>query len=333
MKKTKLCIIGTSFLVYEMLVECTKDLPVEFAAISLLEDESHKAAERICTHYRCGKIYSDYRQMLEVEKPELVFLFPAKTDDGTIAEHCLQAGAYVFAERPICTDIPTADRLISLQKETNCYIMPRYNRRFAPSYMMAREILLREEFGRPDLFFANYDAFPFESEDSMLWVHLTHIIDLMIYLLGDLTLICAQKVIIDANRRAFNMTFSSACGAVGTIQSAFTQCFESPVERVRITGNNRNILVDNLRSLKYYRPAPNRKLGGQMTLLDGGDVLSWEQNNSQMSLCNYYGFEGCIQELVAAAREKRPPAFHMEDAKKTIVLLNELKNVVTTYEK
>lgn len=324
MEGIRLAVIGGSFLVHDMLMECLKPLPVQRVGISAPEEEMEKVAR----HYACGARYADYRALLERERPQVVLLFPREGDSGKIARECLAAGAYVFAERPVCRTTAQAEALIALQRRTGCYLMPRYNRRCAPSYQMAREILGRPEFGRPDLFLANYHAFPFESEEAMLWIHLSHIIDTMIYLLGDLRLLRADLAVRGGQGLGYHLTLAAENGAVGAVQSGFTQCFETPVERVCITGDGRSVEIDNIRSLTYYRPAPPRKQGDDPVLRDGGDALAWRQNFSQMSLYSYYGFEGCLEEIVRAAAERRAPAFHMEDAAKTIRLLEEIEKKV-----
>ena len=321
MQPLKLAVIGCSFLVYDMLMECIKPLPVECAAICGAPEETEKIRRR----YNCGKHYGDYREMLEKERPRVVLLFPASGDTFEAAKACLKAGAYVFAERPVCGGSAQAQELIALQKETGCYVMPRYNRRCAPAYMMAKEIIARPEFGRADMFTANYYAGPYASEKAMVWSHFSHIIDAMISLVGDMRLLHADKIVRDEQRAGYNLSFLSESGAIGMVQSGFMLCYEYPMERVEVTGDGRCVIIENMRSLTYHRPAPERKYGGKMILADGGDALCWMQNYGQMTLFSYYGFEGCLEEIVDAAANGGPPSFHMEDAARTIRLLEDIE--------
>jgi predicted dehydrogenase len=304
-----------------MLMECLKPLPVEKVAICGNPDYM----EKIGRQYTCGNRYTDYREMLAREKPDVVLLFPEEGDVAAMARDCLKSGAYVFAERPVCQSTAEVTEMIRLQEQTGRYIMPRFTRRCAPSYQMAKEILGRAEFGSPDMFLVNYYAGPYGSEKAMIWSHFSHIVDAMVYLLGDMKLLHAEKTVRDEHKACYNMSFQTASGAIGVIQSGFTLCYEYPMEHIKITGDNRYLVIDNIRTLHYYRPAPERKYGGRMVLSDDGDTLSWSQNYGQMSLFSYYGFEGCLEEIVQAAIEKRPPSFHMEDAAKTIKLLEEIE--------
>lgn len=315
-------IIGCNMLVGDMLMQCLAPLNVRVVGIS--GDEG--AASKIMHSFVCGTYYADYHDLLAAEKPQLVLIFP---DDPfaefDIVKDCLKAGAYAFAGHPVCTTVAQAEEIIQLQKETGCYVMPRYNRRGAPSYQMAREIIQRPEFGKCDMFLASYYAAPYISEKRMLLSHFSHLIDALIYLLGDMQLLSSDKIVKDDKRICYNMTFLTESGAIGTLQSGFTLCYENPMERVVVTGDGRSLLLENIRSLTYYRPAPERKYGGKMILSDQTDALKWEQNYGQMTMFSYYGFEGCLEELVHAIEEKRAPDFHMEDGIKTLRLLEEIE--------
>jgi predicted dehydrogenase len=190
---------------------------------------------------------------------------------------------------------------------------------------MAHEIIKRPEFGRTDMFIANYYASSYASEKAMIWNHFSHIVDAMLYLVGDMELLHADKIVRDEHRICYNMSFLTAQGAIGMIQSGFTLCSENPMERITVTGDGRSVLLENIRSLTYYRPAPERKYGGTMVLQDGGDALKWEQNYGQMSLFSYYGFEGCLENLVDAALHKKRPALDMNDGLKTIRILEDIE--------
>jgi predicted dehydrogenase len=321
MENLRLAVLGCSKLVYTMLMECLKPLPVEKVAVWGNDDDVAK----LCRQYQCGTRYPDYRELLEKEHPEIVILFNNTGHLFEMARDCLSAGAYVFAERPVCGSIAEAEELIALQKKTGCYVVPRYNRRRAPSYLMAREIITRAEFGKTDMFIANYYAGPYASEHDMIWSHFSHMIDTLIFLCGKLELLHAEKIIKDEHRAGYNLSFASEKGAIGVMQSGFTQCYEFPMERVQVTGDRRCVVVENIRELTYYRPAPERKYNGRMVLEEGGDALCWKQNYGQMSLFSYYGFEGCLEEIVEAAAAHRPPAFHIEDALETIRILEDIE--------
>lgn len=77
------------------------------------------------SHARSGAehAYSDYREMLEQEKPDLVSVAPRWTDQHyEMVKAALEAGAHVCCERPLCRTLKEADELIALAGEKNLKI-------------------------------------------------------------------------------------------------------------------------------------------------------------------------------------------------------------------
>ena len=328
----KLAVIGCLSLVYDLLLEGLKLLPVRTVAICGSKDEM----EKIGLHYNCGNKYTNYKALLEREKPDVVLLFPTEGDAEAMVKDCLLAGTYVFAERPVCQSLAAAEDLVKLQEKTGCYVMARYTRRCATAYQMAREIITRPEFGKTEMFIANYYTDPggdtSTSEKVFVWNHISHIIDAMLYLTGDMELLHAEKVIRDEHHICYNMSFRTHNGAIGLIQSGSTLCYEYPMERVLVTGNKRCVIVENIRNLTYHRPAPVRKHGDKAVLDESSDALVWKQNYGQLSSFGYYGIEGCLEEITDAALHRREPSFHAADVLKVVKILEELENKAVQYE-
>ena len=61
--------------------------------------------------------YSDYREMLEKEKPELVAIATESGKHAAIALNCIKAGCHVIIEKPIALSLADADMIIKAAKE------------------------------------------------------------------------------------------------------------------------------------------------------------------------------------------------------------------------
>ena len=57
--------------------------------------------------------YTDYHEMLEKEKPELVAIATESGEHARIALDCLEAGANIIIEKPIALSLEDADKIIA----------------------------------------------------------------------------------------------------------------------------------------------------------------------------------------------------------------------------
>ncbi|MFH5183487.1 Gfo/Idh/MocA family protein [Paenibacillus sp. TAB 01] len=279
-------------------------------------------AETVYDRYRVPKAYADYREMLEREQLDAVICF---TDDVYahfgIAEACLLANVHVFMERPACFTIAQAERLLELQRCMGKYVVSRFNKRFTTAYMMAKEIIHREEFGRITMFLSKFQGSESASEEQFLFNHVSHHLDLARYLLGEIGSLHVDTIKLDAHRVGYNISFVAESGAIGVIQSGSLQQIEYPMERVEITGVGTNVIVDNIRHVEYNRPAPHRESFQFAKLADGGDTLLWNLNHGNLSHYSYYGFEQQLYEFIDSLRKQTAPAPNMEDTIHTVKLL------------
>ncbi|SFK79050.1 Predicted dehydrogenase [Paenibacillus sp. 1_12] len=320
----KLCIIGCSQFVYDFIYDCTKRFPMKLAAIC----DSHTNTAAFTERYYCPAVYEDYMEMLDMEKPDLVISFPAYKAQYEVTRNCLLAGAHVFSERPICLNTQQALELIEIQRQTNRYVMPRLNRRYAPSYVMAKNTMEKQEFGAPTMYLAKYHASAYESEEIFIWNHAIHHLDVARYLLGELKLLHVERAYVDPRRMGYNISFRSDQGCIGVIQTSSLQYGEYPMERVEVTGNLRNVIVDNIRSVQYNRPAPSRVNIASMQFDEDGDTLIWNQNFAQLNNFTFYGFENMFEHFVDCILTHKQPMPHMEDTLKTLELVERLRELV-----
>jgi predicted dehydrogenase len=310
--------------VFDFIYDCTKRYPIALVGIC----DSKLNAETFGKRYYCPAIYEDYKEMLEKEQPDLVISFPKYAEQYEVARDCLLAGVHVFSERPICLSTDNARSLVEIQRQTNRYVMARLNRRFTPSYVMARNVVESPEFGNPTMYLAKYHASAYDSEESFIWNHAIHHLDLARYLLGELTLLHSERVYVDTQRIGYNISFRSAGGCIGVIQTSSLQYGEYPMERVEITGHMRNVIVDNIRSVQYNRPAPKRETFDAMNFVEGGDTLVWNPNFAQLNNFTFYGFENMFEHWVQCISRGEKPALEMEDTLKTLELVERLSELV-----
>ena len=323
-RRIRTAIIGCGGYPYRFLYECMKALPFQLVAIS---DEC-EAMSRFSERYCVSAQYENHCEMILKEKPEFVLVFPQEKDQYRIAVDCVKAGAYVFCERPISRNISEIQELVTLQRKMGCSVIPRLNRRFTPSYIMARSVLNQPEFGKPSMYFAKYHAQPYASEESFIWNHIIHHLDVARYLLGEISILFVDKVLQSETKMGFNILFKSEQGCSGVLQTSSLQRGEYPVERVEITGYERNLMIDNLRYVEYLRPSSTKTIPSDMVLREGEDALVWKPNSAQLNNFSYYGFETCFAHIAECILSKKASEHDISDMINTLKLVEQVAKMI-----
>lgn len=92
--------------------------------------------------------YTDYKEMLEKEKPELIAICTESGNHASIALDCIGAGANLIIEKPIALSLEEADQIIAKAKEKNVKVSACHQNRFNKSILKIREAVEQERFGR-----------------------------------------------------------------------------------------------------------------------------------------------------------------------------------------
>lgn len=92
--------------------------------------------------------YSNYHEMLEKEKPELVAIATESGKHASIAMDCIEAGCNLIIEKPIALSISDADAIIKASKEKDVKVCVSHQNRFNKSIQKIREALERNRFGK-----------------------------------------------------------------------------------------------------------------------------------------------------------------------------------------
>ena len=105
-------------------------------------DPDEKGRAKAAARSKAARPYSDYRRMLEQEKPELLCVAPRWTlEHGAMIRAALQAGAHVFSEKPFTTTLAEADELLELAERTQRRIAVAHQIRLAPGILHLKEAL------------------------------------------------------------------------------------------------------------------------------------------------------------------------------------------------
>lgn len=144
------------------------------------------------------KQYSDYKQMLSEQKPDLVSICTESGKHEEIALYCIEQGIHLIIEKPIALSIEGADRIIRASEEYNVKVCACHQNRFNKSVVKIREALEQNRFGK--MFYGTahirwhrdreyYDRAPWrgtwEQDGGALMNQCIHNIDLLRWMMGD----------------------------------------------------------------------------------------------------------------------------------------------------
>lgn len=92
--------------------------------------------------------YTDYREMLEKERIDLVAICTESGKHAAIALDCIKAGCNLIIEKPIALSIADADAIIAAAKEHKVKVCACHQNRFNKSIRKIRDAVEKGRFGR-----------------------------------------------------------------------------------------------------------------------------------------------------------------------------------------
>jgi UDP-N-acetyl-2-amino-2-deoxyglucuronate dehydrogenase len=95
-----------------------------------------------------AKQYSDYKQMLQELKPDLVSICTESGKHASIALDCIEAGVNLIIEKPIALSIKDADAIIEKAKKKKVKVCACHQNRFNKSVVKIREAMEENRFGK-----------------------------------------------------------------------------------------------------------------------------------------------------------------------------------------
>lgn len=92
--------------------------------------------------------YTDYKKLLEIEKPDLVSIATESGNHAELALYCIEKGIHVIIEKPMAMSINDANRIISLAEEKNVKVSACHQNRFNVAVQELRKAVEAGRFGK-----------------------------------------------------------------------------------------------------------------------------------------------------------------------------------------
>ena len=123
------------------------------------------------------RYYTDYREMLDREKPDLVSVATSDHLHADITVDAANGGARaILCEKPIATTLADVDRMIAATETNSVLLSIEHTRRWRTKYHAARELIRTGELGPLRTITANMF-----SNRSMLFRNGTHVVDMICF--------------------------------------------------------------------------------------------------------------------------------------------------------
>lgn len=308
-KKLRVCFIGAGGHSFRNVYPTFQYAPVDLAAIC---DVNGGRAAAYARQFGARSAYTDYAEMLERERPDAVFIVTSYREDGRvqateIALDCMRRGAHVWMEKPAAASVSEVEELIETSRQTGKFVLVGLKKMFFPSVEKVKRIIGSDDFGRPTSIYVRYPQSmpPLEERGDprkmiSLLDHIYHPAAIIQYLMGNIARMSYERDAVGGGS-VTNLRFES--GAVGTLHMVPRLGAGSPLERLEVTGEGANVIVDNGVKVTYYRNSRGKGLGyGRSdTYLVDDEVapLHWEPEFSLGQLYNKNLFLlGYVQEVL-----------------------------------
>jgi len=102
--------------------------------------------------------FSDLDEMLEATRPDAVSVCTPPACHGELAARCLKRGLHVLCEKPLTTDLASAQQLWNVAEQANRSLLVAAKYRHVPELRMAREMLRCGEIGAVKVFRIEFAA-------------------------------------------------------------------------------------------------------------------------------------------------------------------------------
>ncbi|HID07390.1 MAG TPA: Gfo/Idh/MocA family oxidoreductase, partial [Armatimonadetes bacterium] len=202
--------------------------PVELVALCDVSEE------RVTTATQCfgGRPYTDYREMLDREELDALFICVPPFAHGDIELRALERGLHLFIEKPVVLDMDVGIAILEAVRKANVLTSVGYSRRYSPIVNAVRELLSTQTIAMVTanrwggIVMATDWWRQVDKSGGRLVENATHEVDLMRYWVGDVICVYAryaQRTISDVpgatipDAEVVAMEFSN--GAVGYIST------------------------------------------------------------------------------------------------------------------
>lgn len=301
MNDIKLCMIGAGGHATRNIYPCFHLLRGARVVANCDLDQA-RAAEN-ARKYGVANTYTDYRAMLEAERPDGVIICVGADFHARVAMEVMEAGYHAYTEKPPALTLEQARQMLETQERTGKICMAALKKRFSPAYVKAKAVIEGEHFGAKNLLTITRTSGKWRGTEDPVNAYLRensiHVVDLATYLFGPIDRVSATS----RPHATAALTLEFASGGIGTLAVTDRMSYQRGWEIVTAIGaDGVCIQVDNsveMIAYKFDQPIAAHK-------------PEFVAGNSQSAV--EQGFSGELQGFVDAIRSGTLPDANAADS-------------------
>ncbi len=224
-------------------------------------DIDRARAERNGRNFGARRVYSDMEEMLDKEELDGVFVIGPAPQQYELAPHVLKRGIPAYTEKPSANTSPEAKELAELAEANGTWGQCGFMKRFAYVYLMAQEIIAREEFGPLHMVKCRFGQGPYpqiwgidSARRAMLIGQLCHIFDLIRFFGGNVAQVQAMYHEVTPTQFAYTANLRFCSGALGQLDLNSLenkQGFRDITEILHVVGLETNVMCEDMLRVHY----------------------------------------------------------------------------------
>ena len=233
---------------------------VDFGAAMDIDEGRVRA---FCAHHGVPRSYTDVDQLLQAESPRLVLIATPSATHCDLSVRCLEAGAWVLCEKPLCGSLAEMDRIEDAERRTGNYCASVFQWRFGSGGKHVKNLLDSGTLGRPLVCNSlvtwyrtpAYYAVPWRGrwETELGGASMTlgiHAMDFVLWLLGEWEEVRAMMGTLDRDIEVENVSMASVRFATGAMAN-MTNSALSPRESSYVRLDTQKATVELTHLYRY----------------------------------------------------------------------------------
>lgn len=304
---------------------------VELAALADIDPQSRS---QTASRYGTSETFGDYRDLLSRVDLDGIGIAVGPAMHREIGLAALQRGLPVFMEKPPAADLAGTLALQAAAAKAKQPLLLGFMKRFSSGNKIARNVLRRQDFGKPLSFFGSYMTAPTYFDGNadyrgFFLHHCIHYLDLAPWLMGSpIKDIDARAIEARPGHLLVHLGLIFESGAIGTLVMGTMQSRGAPVEFIQIMGDHRKIEIRNVTDVRYTRDPAFKITDPNAALDDEADTLSWTPNMTIAANEDHKGYRALLEASLDAMRGRPSSAPTIDDAVRAMAALDRLAAVL-----
>jgi len=225
---------------------------VELKAVCDLDEERLRTAQG---KYEIPMATTKHREVLEDPEIDAVLIATREDMQARLAVEAMWADKHVYVEKPLAATVEQCETVVRAQKETGMKVAVGFNRRLAPAYRKAKEILDRKG-GAHNVFYRIADNYVHgwgknrDHEEGLRVIHeVCHIFDILRFFTGSepVSIYCAKARPED---ELFTIRFEN--GAIACLMNSGYGTEDYPKERCEIIAEHGALTIEEFVELRTF---------------------------------------------------------------------------------